>query len=104
MAARGEETLLIDVREPVEYEQAHVPGAINIPQADLATRLEEIPRDRPLLCLCQAGRRSFRAAQFLLQAGFTDVSHVLGGTSAWIGSGRPTVSSLAEELTASAAD
>lgn len=104
IAARGEGTILIDVREPVEYEQAHIPGAINIPQADLATRLEEIPRDRPLLCLCQAGRRSLRAAQFLLQTGFPDVGHVLGGTSAWIGSGRPTVSSHPDELTASAAD
>jgi rhodanese-related sulfurtransferase len=103
-AARRHESVVLDVREPVEYEQAHVPGAINLPQADLATRLEEISRDRPLLCLCQAGRRSLRAAQFLLQAGFTGVAHLEGGTSAWIASGRPTASSLSAEPTASAAD
>jgi hydroxyacylglutathione hydrolase len=103
-AARRPESIVIDVREPVEFEQAHVPGAINLPQADLATRLEEIPRDQPLLCLCQAGRRSLRAAQFLLQAGFTDVAHLQGGTSAWIASGWPTVSSPVEEIRVSAAD
>jgi rhodanese-related sulfurtransferase len=84
--------------------QESVPGAINLPQADLATRLAEIPRHRLLLCLCQAGHRSLRAAQFLLQAGFTDVAHLEGGTSAWIASGRPTASSLSAEPTASAAD
>ena len=71
--------------------RATCPGALNVPQADLASRLEELPRDRPLLVICQHGMRSLRAAQFLKQAGFTNVATVTGGTSAWFSAGRPMV-------------
>src|SRR5687768_10342703 len=60
--------VLLDVREPEEYAQGHVPGALNVPQAELATRLEEIPRERPLLTICRSGGRSLRSAQYLKQA------------------------------------
>jgi glyoxylase-like metal-dependent hydrolase (beta-lactamase superfamily II)/rhodanese-related sulfurtransferase len=80
--------VLVDVREPEEYVAGHVPGSINIPQADLASRLDELPRNRPLHVICQHGMRSLRAAQFLKQSGFTDVATVDGGTTAWAGSGR----------------
>jgi rhodanese-related sulfurtransferase len=83
--------VLLDVREPEEYMAGHVPAALNIPQADLASRLEELPRDRPVMVICQAGMRSLRAAQFLKQAGFRDVATVAGGTAAWFGAGRPMV-------------
>jgi len=75
--------LLIDVREPEEYDRAHIPGAVNLPQADLASRLDDLPRDRPVYVVCKAGYRSLRAAQFLIQAGFTNVASVKGGTDAW---------------------
>jgi hydroxyacylglutathione hydrolase len=103
-AARAGTTFIADVREPAEYLAAHIRGAVNIPQADLATRLEELPRGRPIVCVCQAGRRSLRAAQFLVQVGFPDVANVQGGTSAWIASGRPTISPQVELETVSAAD
>ncbi len=90
LGGNGRATLL-DVREPEEYVTGHVPGAVNIPQADLASRLEELPRDRPVTVICQLGMRSLRAAQFLKQAGFSQVSTVAGGTSAWFGAGRPMV-------------
>jgi hydroxyacylglutathione hydrolase len=89
--ARDRDTVLLDVREPEEYMHGHVPGAINIPQADLATRLGELPRDRPIVAICQLGMRSVRAAQFLKQAGFTQVGTVAGGTSAWCAAGQPLV-------------
>jgi rhodanese-related sulfurtransferase len=81
--------ILLDVREPAEFAHGHIPGAINLPQADLAIRLEELPRDRPLLVICQAGLRSMRSAQFLMQMGFEQVSSVQGGTGAWSEAGRP---------------
>lgn len=86
---RDPDALLVDVREPVEYGWGHVPGAVNIPQADLADRIEELPRDRPLLMICQGGFRSLRAAQFLKQVGFDNVASVAGGAAAWAALGKP---------------
>ncbi|HEU5171068.1 MAG TPA: rhodanese-like domain-containing protein, partial [Gemmatimonadales bacterium] len=83
--------VLIDVREPEEYLHGHVPGAVNIPQADLASRLGELPLDRLLIAICQHGMRSVRAAQFLRQMGFELVATVTGGTTAWHSAGRPLV-------------
>jgi hydroxyacylglutathione hydrolase len=83
LEARPPEVVLIDVREPQEFASGHVPGARNVPQADLASRLSELPRDRPLYLICQGGFRSLRAAQFLGQMGFTDVASVSGGTEGW---------------------
>jgi rhodanese-related sulfurtransferase len=80
---------LIDVREPAEFERGHIPGAVNIPQSDLATRLADIPRDRPVAVICQGGFRSLRATQFLWQVGVQNAVNVLGGTSAWQEAGKP---------------
>jgi rhodanese-related sulfurtransferase len=85
--ASADDTLLLDVREPEEYARGHVPGAINLPQADLASRLDEVRRDRPVATICQGGFRSLRAAQFLMQRGFVDVVSVKGGTAAWQAAG-----------------
>ncbi|MDQ2741059.1 MAG: MBL fold metallo-hydrolase [Chloroflexota bacterium] len=83
------ESLLLDVREPEEYAQGHIPGAVNLPQADLATSLARIPRDRQIYSICWSGARSLRAAQFLKQMGYQSIVSVRGGTSAWLESGRP---------------
>ena len=87
--------VVLDVREPAEYDAGHVPNAVNLPQADLATRLDDLPRDRPLLLICQSGYRSLRAAQFLAQVGFPDVASVRGGTDAWQAAGRPVEAATA---------
>ncbi|MGD9710791.1 MAG: rhodanese-like domain-containing protein [Thermomicrobiales bacterium] len=85
---RPDGSLLIDVREPEEYACGHVPGAFNLPQSELASRLDELPRDEQVYVICQAAYRSTRAAQFLAQMGFSNVINVAGGTTAWIESGR----------------
>lgn len=79
---------LIDVREPDEYASGRVPGAISIPLAQLADRIDEVP-DGPVDVICQHGVRSLRGARILESAGRTDVASVTGGTSAWQESGRP---------------
>lgn len=83
LRSQPSDALVLDVREPEEYAHGHVPGAINLPQAELASRLDEVPRDRPLLLVCRSGVRSLRAAQFLRQVGFDRVANVRGGTQAW---------------------
>jgi hydroxyacylglutathione hydrolase len=89
VARRSPATLLLDVREPEEYAHGHVPGAVNLPQAELASRLDEVPKDRPVQVICQAGYRSLRSAQFLAQMGYGNVASVAGGTGAWIAGGNP---------------
>ncbi|MFB3816547.1 MAG: rhodanese-like domain-containing protein [Candidatus Methylomirabilales bacterium] len=87
--ARPDSAVLLDVREPEEYARGHLPGALNIPQAELATRLAELPRDRPIIVVCQVGQRSLRAAQFLKQVDFGEVMSLGGGTVAWQKAGKP---------------
>jgi hydroxyacylglutathione hydrolase len=82
------DALVLDVREPEEYAHGHIPGAMNVAQADLASRLEELPRDRLILTICRSGSRSLRAAQFLEQADFHRVASVKGGTEAWLAAGK----------------
>ncbi|MEZ4506843.1 MAG: MBL fold metallo-hydrolase [Thermomicrobiales bacterium] len=80
--------VLIDVREPGEFARGHLVGAINIPQAELATRIEELPKDRSVVTVCLSGARSYRSAQFLAQMGFEHVSSLAGGVSGWLEDGR----------------
>ncbi|MCA1666845.1 MAG: MBL fold metallo-hydrolase [Thermomicrobia bacterium] len=89
VANRMPAMLLLDVREPEEYAHGHVPGAINLPQAELAARLDEVPHDRPVQMICQSGYRALRSAQFLAQIGYHNVVNVRGGTAAWRESGNP---------------
>lgn len=89
LGSRPPDAVVLDVREPQEYAHGHVPGTISLPQADLASRLAEVPRDRPVFIICQSGMRSLRAAQFLKQMGYEQVANVLGGTDAWRRAGKP---------------
>ena len=82
------DAVLLDVREPEEYAYSRVPGAVNLPQAELATRLAEVPRDRPVFVICESGMRSLRSSQFLRQMGYDHVTNVRGGTAAWRKSGQ----------------
>ena len=83
------DAFVLDVRAPREYQAAHVPGAVSIPQADLATRLDEVRRDREVLVLCASGMRPARAARFLAQVGYERVANLAGGTQAWVRAGHP---------------
>jgi rhodanese-related sulfurtransferase len=80
---------IVDVREPAEYAAARVPGAVSIPQADLATRLSEIPKDREILVVCASGMRSLRSAQFLHAVGYQRVTNLEGGTNGWVAAHAP---------------
>lgn len=81
--------VLIDVREPWEFQGGHAKGAKNIPLGQLGKRLAEIPRNREVLLICQSGNRSRSAAQFLQQQGITQVFNVSGGTTVWRMHGLP---------------
>lgn len=89
-AAHEKGATLLDVRNPDEYEEAHVPGAVLIPLPELADRLDEVPKASPLYVICQGGGRSLRAAEALAGEGIEALS-VAGGTRGWRESGRPVV-------------
>lgn len=91
------DAVVLDVREPEEYAYGHVPGAASLPQAELATRLAEVPQDRPVFVICESGMRSLRATQFLRQMGYARVTNVRGGTAAWRKSGRKVVTERGHE-------
>lgn len=74
---------LLDVRLPEELAVAALPGALHIPLGELPQRLGELDRDAPIAVLCHHGVRSERAARWLEQNGFGDVSHLVGGIDAW---------------------
>src|ERR1700694_2004418 len=80
---------LLDVREPWEYQQGHVPGARLIPLGELEQRVGEVARDRPGRPMCHSGQRGLPAAACLQQLGYASVSNVDGGTAAWIERGYP---------------
>ncbi len=87
----GEGALLLDVREPLEVEEARVPGGLRIPLQSVPDRLDEIPIDGILYVICAAGGRSRTAAEFLRSHGI-DAVNVAGGTNAWAAAGFDTES------------
>jgi rhodanese-related sulfurtransferase/rubrerythrin len=76
---------ILDVRQPKEYEQGHLAGALLMPVKEVATRLAELDRNKPLLVYCHSGVRSKAASQLLLAEGFKDVYNMSGGIVAWAG-------------------
>jgi glyoxylase-like metal-dependent hydrolase (beta-lactamase superfamily II)/rhodanese-related sulfurtransferase len=83
----GDCPVVVDVREPWEYRQGHVPGAMLIPLGQLSTRVNELNPERPVAVICASGNRSQSAAALLGQRGFKTVYNVSGGTGAWQYSG-----------------
>jgi len=83
MQDRGEDFLLVDVREPAEWEIVRIPGAVLIPKGDLPSRLSDLPQDKPVIAYCKSGIRSAEALALLKSAGFKDAMHVQGGITAW---------------------
>lgn len=106
-ASRGTTSLagaiVIDVREPAEFETGHVPGSINIPRGVLEFQVDAHPavanvsdpalshKDRPIVVVCRTGGRSALSAVNLQRLGFTDVRSIAGGVIAWGEAGLPLV-------------
>ena len=83
---------VLDVRQPDEWEQAHIPGATLIPLGELQSRINEVPKDQEILVYCRSGNRSQEGRDILLAAGYENVTSMSGGINDWISQGLPTVS------------
>jgi rhodanese-related sulfurtransferase len=80
---RGQQPLLLDVREAWEYAHAHLPGSVHIPMGEIPARHGELPAEGPIVVLCHHGVRSLQVAHFLEQRGFAGVYNLRGGIDAW---------------------
>lgn len=74
---------IVDVREPDEWADGHIPGVIHIPLGSLANRRQELDPSRPVIAVCRSGKRSLTAVEILAHAGFTDAKSMAGGMIAW---------------------
>ena len=82
--ASGEEIVLIDVREPHEWNAGHIESATHIPMSQVPQRLAEIPKDKEVVMICRSGGRSAHVQQHLLGAqGYTRVLNLTGGMQRW---------------------
>jgi glyoxylase-like metal-dependent hydrolase (beta-lactamase superfamily II)/rhodanese-related sulfurtransferase len=87
----AQDVQILDVREPDEFNGplGHIAGAILIPLGELAGRVGELSRERPIVAVCRAGSRSAQAISILLQNKFTDVANLAGGMLRWRGEAHP---------------
>lgn len=83
--------ILLDVREPDEFAEVRAPGAALYPTSTFLLRMDQLPRDRPLLVICRSGNRSAGVTGYLLRNGWTDVVNVAGGMDIWERLGLPVM-------------
>jgi molybdopterin/thiamine biosynthesis adenylyltransferase/rhodanese-related sulfurtransferase len=90
-AARADGPVFVDVRDPDEWDEGHIPGAVHIPRGSLESRVERaVPeRDRPVVVYCAGGNRSAFAARTLADLGYERVFSLAGGFTDWKRSGFP---------------
>jgi rhodanese-related sulfurtransferase len=75
--------VLLDVREPWEFDRARIEGAQLVPMAEVPERLGEIDAGKPVVAICHHGGRSMQVALFLEKAGYKNVHNLAGGVDAW---------------------
>lgn len=91
MQTSGEDFFLLDCREPHEIEICMIEGAYHIPMRQTPARLDELPRDKPIVVYCHGGIRSDQVAQFLRQHAQLNALNMTGGIHAWSLQIDPTV-------------
>lgn len=88
-ALRDAGAYMLDVREQSEWDEFHMPGATLIPLGTLASRVDRLPKDKPIVVVCRSGNRSQAGRDILTQAGFTNVTSMAGGMNDWRAQGLP---------------
>ena len=84
-------SLVVDVREPDEYESGHIPGAVLVPLSTVLTNKSEFESDETVYVVCRSGGRSMQACEMLHDVGISNVVNVAGGTMGWISLGNEIV-------------
>lgn len=81
---------LVDVRSKAEWNGGKAANAIHIPMSEIKQRMHEVPKDKPVVCICASGMRSLSAAATLGQAGYKPVYNFSGGMGSWVAAKLPT--------------
>jgi len=84
---RGDELMVLDVREKDRWLRGHIKGALHIYAGHLGKHLDEIPKDRPIVVTCKAGNHASLAASILRREGYREIYNLLGGMTAWQNAG-----------------
>ncbi|KJV06405.1 rhodanese-like domain-containing protein [Methylocucumis oryzae] len=79
----NEPVFLLDVREPPEFDYAHIEGSVLIPLNQVPKRLNEIATDAAIVVICHHGMRSQQAADYLAHVGYKNVANLQGGIDMW---------------------
>lgn len=87
-AAATAGAMLLDIREYQEWMAGRIAGAIHVPMQDLPGRLDEVARDRRVVCICRSGNRSGQVTAWLVKQGYNAVN-MTGGMRAWAAEGLP---------------
>jgi rhodanese-related sulfurtransferase len=90
-AKRDAGAFVLDVRQPDEWNEYHIPGSTLIPLDQLEARLNEVPRDKEIVVVCRSGNRSQPGRDVLKSAGFKRVTSMAGGLKEWKAANLPTV-------------
>jgi len=90
--SRGEDIVILDVRNPEEVEISRIPGSILIPLGELAERVAELDTARQMVVHCRMGGRSAKAVEFLRSVGFRKLKNLVGGINAWADEVDPAMS------------
>lgn len=89
--ADDESLIVLDVRTPAEFSRdGHISGSLLMPLSDIRDRINELPADSPIVCVCRSGARSSTACEALFKAGYTNVFNMSGGMIAWKRAGLAT--------------
>jgi len=80
---------LLDVRTPQEFSQARLSGAVLIPTGEFERRINEVPKNKPILVYCAVGSRSKSVADLLTQRGYKEIYHMTDGIVGWYRNGFP---------------
>ena len=75
--------VLLDVREPVEFQHCAIPGSIPMPMASVPARVQELEPDAEIVVICHHGGRSMQVAMFLERQGFSNLINLAGGVAQW---------------------
>lgn len=83
------EGIFLDVRSAEHFKAGHIPQSRNVPAADVANKLGGLPKEKPIIVVCERGRTSVGVVNTLKSNGFQDVYTLQGGLAAWVEAGMP---------------